>query len=75
MENIKCYELLTITFILAASSYLATGVLSELAEQNKTMHPRASQSIRDNFYVDDYLNGESNEKDFIKFQANVSKIF
>lgn len=73
-DKIKCYELLTVTYGMAASSYLATRPLLQLAEEIKHKNPRISQSIRDNFYVDDYLDGENEEQDLINLQINVSKI-
>lgn len=37
------------------ASFLATRCLKQLAIDNQTINPEATQSICSNFYMDDYL--------------------
>lgn len=37
--------------------YLAIRCLHQLAEENQNAHPRVSQTIREDFYMDDSLCG------------------
>ncbi len=46
-----------LTFGVRSSPLLATKVIQHLAEQHKESHPEASQAIKNDFYVDDYIAG------------------
>lgn len=56
-EPIQCIELQTVTFGTNCAPYLATRVLYEIAQNNKTNYPLASQAILHQCYVDDILAG------------------
>lgn len=57
-EPILTYTLNTVTFGTACAPFLATRTLKQLAEDESKKFPKASQVIKDDFYVDDCLTGE-----------------
>ncbi|XP_048483040.1 uncharacterized protein LOC125488556 isoform X1 [Plutella xylostella] len=52
-ERIKCIQLLTITYGLKSSNYLATRCLNELAHRYKDKYPLGSDMLLNNTFVDD----------------------
>ncbi|XP_055623247.1 uncharacterized protein LOC129766684 [Toxorhynchites rutilus septentrionalis] len=56
---IQVYELLTVTYGLAPSSYLATRTLQQLAEDEGAAYPIGGPALKKNFYVDDFIGGVS----------------
>ena len=50
--EIKCIELLTVTYGTKAAPYLATRALKKVAEENKNKFPLAAESILKQCYVD-----------------------
>lgn len=60
LEEIKVYELATITYGTGPASFLATRCLHQLAIDNEKTHPVASAKIKHDFYMDDLLTGASN---------------
>lgn len=73
-EELKTYELNTITYGTASGSYLATRCLQELAKENSKMYPRASNSISNDFYVDDWLSGAETIKEATELCKEVNTI-
>ncbi|XP_058840862.1 uncharacterized protein LOC131696333 [Topomyia yanbarensis] len=57
-DPIQVYELLTVTYGLAPSSFLATRTLQQLADDEGAAYPLAEPILRKGFYVDDCLGGE-----------------
>ncbi|XP_046803840.1 uncharacterized protein LOC124419256 [Lucilia cuprina] len=56
-EEIKQYELQTVTFGVNCAPYLAIRSLLQLADDFESQYPLASQIIRKGMYVDDVLTG------------------
>ncbi|XP_033225968.1 uncharacterized protein LOC117178654 [Belonocnema kinseyi] len=56
-EPLQIYELNTVTYGMAAASYLVTRCLRQLGEENKEEHSTASKVIISDFYVEDLLTG------------------
>ncbi|XP_063912654.1 uncharacterized protein LOC135129432 [Zophobas morio] len=56
-DEIKVFELNTVTYGFASSSYLATRCLQELAKIEKQNFPEAANIILRDFYVDDLIYG------------------
>ncbi|XP_062538224.1 uncharacterized protein LOC134206512 [Armigeres subalbatus] len=54
-EPIQAYELGTVTYGLAPSSFLATRTLLQLVEDEGIPFPNASTAIKKNVYVDDLI--------------------
>ncbi|VEN38782.1 unnamed protein product [Callosobruchus maculatus] len=58
-EELKAYELNTVTYGQASASYLAIRCLFELASECDESNPEIAEIIRHDFYVDDLLTGTS----------------
>ncbi|XP_023233870.1 uncharacterized protein LOC111633519 [Centruroides sculpturatus] len=56
-EKLKSYKLTTVTYGTSPASFLATRCLKQLADGNEISYPLVAESIRSDFYVDDYLGG------------------
>uniref|UniRef100_A0A8D8QZ38 Integrase catalytic domain-containing protein n=1 Tax=Cacopsylla melanoneura TaxID=428564 RepID=A0A8D8QZ38_9HEMI len=56
-ENVKEYELKTVTFGLGPSPFLAQRVIKQLAVDEKEKFPSASSVIQESIYVDDIVTG------------------
>ncbi|XP_021966728.1 uncharacterized protein LOC110861902 [Folsomia candida] len=71
-QPFKHYKLLTITYGTAAGPYLATRVLSELANQVDVTI--ASQVLQEDFYMDDLLSGADTEENAVKLQHEIIEL-
>ncbi|XP_058827601.1 uncharacterized protein LOC131687526 [Topomyia yanbarensis] len=56
-EPVKSYELQTVTYGLAPSSFLATRVLKQLAIDCEAMYQIGARAVSEDFYMDDFLSG------------------
>ncbi|XP_062538515.1 uncharacterized protein LOC134206800 [Armigeres subalbatus] len=56
-QDIRTFQLTTVTYGTASAPYLATRCLMQLAEEGKETHPTAAAVLKQNFYVDDMLSG------------------
>jgi len=56
-EHIKTYELLTLTYGTTSASFLATKVIHQLSELEKTRFPIGATIAKRDFYMDDLLTG------------------
>ncbi|XP_055622754.1 uncharacterized protein LOC129766262 [Toxorhynchites rutilus septentrionalis] len=56
-DPIEIYELLTVTYGLTPSSFLATRVIKQLAIDEIGNHPEACAALERDMYVDDYIGG------------------
>ncbi|XP_041973748.1 uncharacterized protein LOC121729336 isoform X1 [Aricia agestis] len=70
-EPLKSYFLNTVTYGTASAPYLATKCLVSLAEQSSD--PKVSDSIKNDFYVDDYLSGGDSIDSVIELCRGVIK--
>ncbi|XP_055591098.1 uncharacterized protein LOC129743154 [Uranotaenia lowii] len=64
-DPLDIYELLTVTYGLTPSSFLATRCLQQLAQDEGINFPRAKQVIENDFYVDDCITGAASIEDAI----------
>ncbi|XP_039446262.1 uncharacterized protein LOC120425723 [Culex pipiens pallens] len=60
-EDLKTYQLNTVTYGTAPAPYLATRVLNQLADDEAENYPLAAPQVKRSFYVDDYLSGDNDE--------------
>jgi hypothetical protein len=67
-QNVQEYRLTTVTFGTAATPYLATRVLRQLAEDESSSFLLASMVVSEDFYVDDMLSGADSIADAIILQ-------
>ncbi|XP_058826908.1 uncharacterized protein LOC131686914 [Topomyia yanbarensis] len=56
-EPVNTYELQTVTYGLAPSSFLATRVLKQLASDLEGMYKTGARAVSEDFYMDDFLSG------------------
>ncbi|XP_074032122.1 uncharacterized protein [Leptinotarsa decemlineata] len=71
---ISVYELNTVTYGEAASSFLAIRCLFQLATENESAYPQAADIIRKNFYVDDLLFGRNSIEKAARLCKDVSSV-
>ncbi|XP_075210229.1 uncharacterized protein LOC142317555 [Lycorma delicatula] len=62
VDPIKTFKLLTITYCTASAPYLATRTLKQLALDENSSFPTASEVLVNDFYVDDVMSGVSTVK-------------
>ncbi|XP_067214210.1 uncharacterized protein [Linepithema humile] len=73
-EPIITYELNTITYGMASSSFLAIRCLFSLADEHQESFPKAADIIRNSMYVDDLLFGATSREETARLAAEVSHI-
>lgn len=73
-QPIKVFELATVTYGLAPSSFLATRTLLQLVEDEGATYPNASRAIKKNVYVDDYIGGEFSVEGAIQLQSELTQL-
>lgn len=64
-EEIKTYELLTLTYGTAPASFLATKVIHQLADLEEDQFPLGAKIARRDFYVDDLITGANSKEALI----------
>lgn len=69
----RIFRLNIVTYRLACSPYLAIRCLHQLAEENQYAYPKASQTIREDFYMDD-LCGARTVEEAQQLRDEISKI-
>ncbi|XP_055622725.1 uncharacterized protein LOC129766235 [Toxorhynchites rutilus septentrionalis] len=72
--SVKTYELRTVTYGLAPSSFLATRTLLQLAEDNGNDYPRAGNALKKNVYVDDFISGDDTIEGAILLHTELTEI-
>ena len=73
-EEVKTFELKTVTYGTASAPYLATKCLQFLANLNHRRFPEAAQIIKSSFYMDDLLTGADSPEEAIKIQNEVTAV-
>ncbi|XP_055527334.1 uncharacterized protein LOC129719950 [Wyeomyia smithii] len=73
-DPIGIYELLTVTFGLSPSAFLAIRVLHQLAIDEGRDHPKASSALVNDFYVDDYIGGTSSIDQAIQLRTELNDL-
>lgn len=71
---IRTYELQTVTYGLAPSSFLATRTLHQLADDEGHKYPLGGPALRKNFYVDDFIGGAQNVQEAIQLRLQMSEL-
>ncbi|XP_071050711.1 uncharacterized protein [Onthophagus taurus] len=56
-DELKTYQLCTVTYGLSSAPYLALKCIKQLAEENQEKFPQGFEVLRYNTYVDDILSG------------------
>lgn len=73
-QEVNCYRLNTVTYGMAASSFLSIRSLKQLAVEFRNIYPASSRVIESDFYVDDLLTGFESREAAIKAQTEISEI-
>ncbi|XP_055522546.1 uncharacterized protein LOC129716732 [Wyeomyia smithii] len=73
-DPIQIYELLTVTYGLTPSSFLATRTLQQLADDEGEPYPFGSKALRKNFYVDDFIGGAQTVEEASKLRTELSEL-
>ncbi|XP_065091131.1 uncharacterized protein LOC135712078 [Ochlerotatus camptorhynchus] len=73
-DPIDVYELLTVTYGLTPSSFLATRALQQLAEDEGVEGTKARLALQKDFYVDDYIGGSANVVETIELRKKLTSL-
>ncbi|XP_062526847.1 uncharacterized protein LOC134199613 [Bombyx mori] len=73
-DPIKEYRMLRVTFGTAAAPHLAVRTLHQVADDEGRIHPMAVRIIKEDFYMDDLMSGESSAPEAIKRAQEVDNI-
>lgn len=73
-EEIQEYELQTVTYGEACSSFLAIRSLNQIAKELQHQFPRASEIITRDFYVDDLLTGDDDINSLSQLKEEITTI-
>mgnify|MGYP004575736021 CR=1 FL=1 len=73
-EQLKKYQLNTITFGLSGAPYLAIRCLKQLAQDEGHRFPKAAEILQRDFYVDDALTGAPTRKEAFALREELTQI-
>ncbi|XP_044312490.1 uncharacterized protein LOC123037080 [Drosophila rhopaloa] len=73
-QEIRTYQLNTVTYGTASAPYLAIRSLSHLANQHASSHQIGAEAIKSCFYVDDFLGGANKLDQLNQIQTEVIAI-
>jgi len=73
-QPLLTYRLKTVTYGTTPASYLATGCLNKLADEEFNNYPTACEAIRTDFCVDDYLGGASTKEDALQLRNDLIQV-
>lgn len=73
-EPIRAFNLNTVTYGMASSSFLAIRCLLEVVFQMRNMYPEASEMILRDFYVDDLLTGADSVEALKQLKQDVATV-
>ncbi|XP_055614812.1 uncharacterized protein LOC129761130 [Toxorhynchites rutilus septentrionalis] len=71
---VQTYELLTVTYGIAPSSFLATRTLKQLAADEGTSYPLGRPALEKGFYVDDFIGGAHSVEEAIRLRTELSEL-
>ena len=74
-EELKMYELNTVSYGTASAPFLAVRCLQLLAEENTLRYPIEKQIIKQDIYVDDLITGRENIDELNVICDNIYNIF
>jgi hypothetical protein len=73
-EPLRQYQLVTVTYGTSPASFLATRCLNQLAIEEASSYPLATEVISRDMYVDDLVTGSDNLSDARKLQEEIIHI-
>lgn len=73
-DDLKTFELLTLTYGTASASFLAIRAMRKLAEDETNSFPIGSKIVLRDFYVDDLITGASTLQEALKIKKQTSEL-
>lgn len=73
-EEVRTYQLNTVTYGMSSAPYLAIKSLHFLADQYKNQYELGAKTIKSSFYVDDFLGGAETLEDLARIKKEVNEI-
>lgn len=73
-DLIQTFEMQTITYGVASSSFLAIRCLFELAGEYENYYPKIAQIIRNSMYVDDLLCGAHSIQEAFQISCDIIRV-
>ncbi|XP_058456942.1 uncharacterized protein LOC131434295 [Malaya genurostris] len=73
-QPIKTCELLTVTYGMAPSSFLATRTLQQLTKDEGLAYPLGSNALQKGFYVDDFIGGAATTAEAISVRDELIEL-
>jgi hypothetical protein len=73
-EELRTYQLNTVTYGTACAPYLAIKTLQKLADDESLEFPEAAEVIMKDFYVDDLLTGTDSLEEGMKLQRDIIEV-
>ncbi|XP_058827450.1 uncharacterized protein LOC131687383 [Topomyia yanbarensis] len=71
---VQTYELLTVTYGLGPSSFLATRTLQQLAVDEGDAYPVGGPALKKSFYVDDFVGGAETIDEAIRMRVELNEL-
>lgn len=72
--DIQDWRMSRLTFGVTSSPFLATQVLHQLADDYTLEHPKAAETIRSSFYVDDCLTGAEDLRQAVQLREELNQL-
>ncbi|XP_062700059.1 uncharacterized protein LOC134284795 [Aedes albopictus] len=73
-EDVRIFQLNTVTYGTASAPYLATKCLKRLAELDGHKYPEAARILSKDFYVDDMMTGVDSEEDGVRLCSDMQQL-
>ncbi|XP_065088587.1 uncharacterized protein LOC135710066 [Ochlerotatus camptorhynchus] len=73
-DPIEIFELMTVTYGLSPSFFLATRTLQQLAIDEGSTYSLAGPNLVKNFYVDDFIGGAQTIEDAVQLRTELSEL-
>ncbi|XP_029659434.1 uncharacterized protein LOC115233264 [Formica exsecta] len=73
-DDIKTYELITLTYGTASASFLAIKVIQQLADLEENEFPIGASIARRDFYVDDLITGANSKEDALMIRDQAAAL-
>lgn len=73
-EELKHFRLNTLTYGTGPASFLACRVLYQVAVENQINYPKACDTIKHDFYMDDLITGADNVKEALILKNEITEI-
>ncbi|XP_025203176.1 uncharacterized protein LOC112600215 [Melanaphis sacchari] len=70
----QIFQLNTVTYGIVSASFLATACLYKLAEDEHSNFPKACNTIKNDFYMDDYLGGANTKEMAIQLRNDLRTV-